>query len=178
MIVHAPTGWNDRLKWQIWWQALSAHLRRWWMGWTVLIAAILVFNAYFKVGVNVSPSLPGHLYIVIKGDRDIRRGDYAAFRWSGKGPYKSGLTFLKIIRGMPGDTVAADGRKFYVNGGYVGIAKPRDLTGMPLAIGSVGVIPPGHYYVYAPHVDSLDSRYALTGWVRHEDILGRALVVF
>lgn len=176
--MSASTGWNDRAKWMTWGQATSTHLRRWWMAWAALIAGILVFNAFFKVGVNVSPSLPGHVYIIIKGDRDIKRGDYAAFRWNGKGPYKSGLTFLKVVRGMPGDTVTAEGRRFFVNGDFVGVAKTKSLTGMPLSTGPIGVIPEGQYYVFAPHPDSLDSRYALTGWICHEDILGRAVVLF
>jgi conjugal transfer pilin signal peptidase TrbI len=32
--------------------------------------------------------------------------------------------------------------------------------------------------VRAPHPDSLDSRYALTGWVTQAQIIGRAHVLF
>ena len=43
---------------------------------------------------------------------------------------------------------------------------------------AVGVIPAGHYYVYAPHKDSLDSRYALVGWISEEEIIGRTFSLF
>ena len=38
--------------------------------------------------------------------------------------------------------------------------------------------PAGRYYVRAPHPDSLDSRYRLTGWVSEEQIIGRAYALF
>ncbi|PZR43703.1 MAG: hypothetical protein DI537_61865 [Stutzerimonas stutzeri] len=44
--------------------------------------------------------------------------------------------------------------------------------------GPVGVIQEGHYYMTAPNPDSLDSRYALVGWVSDEQIVGRAFRVF
>jgi conjugal transfer pilin signal peptidase TrbI len=152
--------------------------------WSALFAAILVFDAFFKLGINASSSLPGHVYIVIKGDKNIHRGDYAAFTWNGGGPYPAGLTFLKVVRGMPGDRVFTRGREFFIQPSdsvlpqAVGIAKPKSLTGKPLEVGRTGVIPEGRYYVFAPSPDSLDSRYALTGWVRHEDIVGRAIFLF
>jgi conjugal transfer pilin signal peptidase TrbI len=160
------------------------HLKQHWLWWSLLLAAILVFNAFFKIGINASSSLPGHVYVVVKGDRDLHRGDYAAFVWHGGGPYPAGLTFLKIVRGLPGDTVFTRGREFFVMPAdgvlpqSVGIAKPKSKTGQPLAMGPTGVIPQGRYYVFAPNPDSLDSRYALAGWVRHEDIVGRAYFVF
>jgi len=49
---------------------------------------------------------------------------------------------------------------------------------VPLEKGRVGVIPLGHVYVNADHQDSLDSRYALMGWVPNEIILGRAIPLF
>ncbi len=39
-------------------------------------------------------------------------------------------------------------------------------------------MPIGSYYVRAPHPDSLDSRYALTGWVSLSQIFGRAHALF
>jgi conjugal transfer pilin signal peptidase TrbI len=32
--------------------------------------------------------------------------------------------------------------------------------------------------VRAPHPDSLDSRYALTGWIAEDQIIGRAYALF
>ena len=50
--------------------------------------------------------------------------------------------------------------------------------GEALEPGPTGLIPPGRYYVRAPHPDSLDSRYRLTGWVDASQIIGRAYALF
>ena len=39
-------------------------------------------------------------------------------------------------------------------------------------------LPAGRYYVRAPHPDSLDSRYRLTGWISDAQIIGRAYALF
>ena len=41
------------------------------------------------------------------------RGDFVAFRWAGGGPYPAGVTFIKVLAGMPGDEVTRDARGFY-----------------------------------------------------------------
>ena len=69
-------------------------------------------------------------------------------------------------------------RLFLVNGEPVGWAKPFSAERTPLALGPTGVIPDGHYYVSGTHPDSLDSRYALAGWIRRDALIGRAYVVF
>ena len=82
------------------------------------------------------------------------------------------------MRGLPGDEVTRSERLFLVNGEPVGWAKPFSAERAPLALGPTGVIPDGHYYVSGTHPDSLDSRYALAGWIRREALIGRAYVVF
>ena len=105
----------------------------------------------------------------------IERDGYVSFTWAGGGPYPKGLGFVKIVKGIPGDVVTVQGRDFYVNGVKVATAKERSLKGQPLDLGPTGIIPPGHYFVWTPHKDSLDSRYQLTGWVKKEQITGRAV---
>ena len=51
-------------------------------------------------------------------------------------------------------------------------------SGQPLAPGPTGTLPTGRFYVRAPHPDSLDSRYALLGWISESQIIGRAYVLF
>jgi len=41
-----------------------------------------------------------------------------------------------------------------------------------------GVLNADEYYVQAPHLDSLDSRYRLTGWIAANRIIGRAYALF
>jgi len=143
----------------------------------LLIFAALLFRCFFTLGLNASPSLPHTLYLIHKGVK-VERGDYVAFRWQGGGPYPAGVAFVKIVAGMPGDTVKERDREFYVNDSPVGSAKPVSRQGTPLEIGPTGVIPPGQYYVTAPHPDSLDSRYRLTGWIPQTQIFGRAYALF
>lgn len=138
---------------------------------------MLCLPRHYTVGINASLSLPHHVYLIRKGEMP-QRGDYVAFRWHGSGPYPVGVTFIKILAGLPGDAVTCSGRSFYVNGLWVGEAKMTSKDGTSLDAGETGVLPPGRYYVRAPHPDSLDSRYRLTGWIGQSQIIGRAYVLF
>lgn len=60
----------------------------------------------------------------------------------------------------------------------IGFAKEYSKSGVPLKPGLAGVIPNGHYFVSADHPDSLDSRYALTGWITDDQIIGQAFRLF
>jgi len=143
----------------------------------LLILAALLFRSCFTFGLNASPSLPHTLYLIHKG-ATAEHGEYVAFRWHGGGPYPAGVTFVKIVAGMPGDTVNEVDRQFFVNDIPVGTAKRLSRKGAPLDIGPTGSIPSGQFYVKAPHPDSLDSRYRLTGWITQSQIIGRAYVLF
>jgi conjugal transfer pilin signal peptidase TrbI len=161
-------------------RTLRSHLHRWhiaYLSLMLLILAALVFRSCFTLGLNASPSLPHTFYLIYK-DGKVERGQYVAFRWHGGGPYPAGVTFIKIATGMPGDTVTETDRQFHVNGTPVGTAKRHSRQGAVLEIGPTGVIPSGQYYVRAPHPDSLDSRYRLTGWISQSQIIGRAYALF
>lgn len=161
---------------------LVEHFRRFWPAWLASLSAFLLFTHWYAVGFNVTKSLPGHVYLVKKYDRVPARGKIMTFVWQGTGlfdPYPAGLTFMKIVRGLPGDTVRVQDRSFYVNGQFTGTAKRFTLNGHhPLALGPTGVIPPGYVYVYATHPRSLDSRYAITGWISQKTITGSAVCLF
>jgi len=148
--------------------------------WVLLIGLLLAaWHHYVLIGTNfVTKSLPDHVFVTLKQQRVLDRGDYVTFTWSGGGPYPRGMRFTKIVAGMPGDVVTAEGPNYYINGRLVATAKPVSKTGHPLKPGPVGVIPAGHYFVVATHPDSLDSRYAMTGWVRDEQVIGRAVPLF
>lgn len=148
--------------------------------WVVVL--VVLAGRYLALSINLSDSLTGKLYIVQKGTKPSL-GDFAAFRYQGGGPYDQGVWFLKRVKGVAGSVVNANELRtgfidYYVNGEYVGRAKPRSKSGIPLAAGPTGTIPSRHYYMEAPNPDSLDSRYALVGWVSDEQIVGRAYEVF
>jgi conjugal transfer pilin signal peptidase TrbI len=145
------------------------------------LALWVMFGRYFLVSINLSESLPGRLYLIQKGVRPTLN-DYAAFQYQGGGPYAPGTRFLKIVKGIEGAEVIAiesgsGFRDFYVDGSFVGQAKPRSRSGTPLSPGPTGTIPPHHYYMSAPNPDSLDSRYELVGWVDEKYVIGRAIAI-
>ena len=156
---------------------LIEHVRRWGIAYLLLIVAAGLLQRHFGFGLNASPSLPYRFFLIHKGELP-QRGEYIAFRWHGGGPYPAGVTFVKIVAGMAGDAVTRADRDFFVNGTHVGQAKTVSRQGVPLELGPTGVLPAGRYYVRAPHPDSLDSRYRLTGWVEEEQIIGRAYALF
>ena len=90
----------------------------------------------------------------------------------------SPVPYLKTVRGVPGMavTVGPD-RTVFLDGEAAGRAKSHALDGRPLAAIAPGVIPPGHYYLFADHADSHDSRYAEIGLVPAARILGRAVAM-
>lgn len=155
--------------------SLLNHMRKRWLYWLVPVGLYLLAAVFFKLGVNATESLPQRYFLVKKYDRhDFYRGDYISFTWHG-GVYPKGLEFVKIVAGVPGDTVAIDGRSIYINGTLVAVAKERSKKGLPLAVGPSGVIPPGKVFVLTNHPDSLDSRYAITGWISEQAIIGKAI---
>lgn len=158
-------------------RTLLTHAARW--HWTYLLIALgaLSFHARFALGANVTASLPYRLFLIDKQARPTL-GQYVAFRWPGGGPYPAGVIFVKEIVGVAGDVVTRRGHDFYVNEIPVGTAKAQSRLGQPLLPGPTGILPTGRYYVFAPHPDSLDSRYALMGWLPDAQIIGRAYVVF
>ncbi len=162
------------------WSAIRRHPLAW--GAFALIAcAGFVFSHYYWLRFTLTESMPWHLVLVEKAapaPGSLRRGDLVAWRWPGGLIYPEGAVFLKVVKGLPGDRVSVVGRDFFVNGEYVGRAKILSRYGHTLEANRPGGVPAGHYYLYAPHRDSLDSRYAATGFVSRERILGRAYGVF
>ncbi len=158
-------------------RSLRAHLGRWGIAYLVIFLAATSFKMHFALGLNNAESPPHRVFLIHKGELPAR-GQYVAFRWSGGGPYPAGATFVKILAGVPGDTVTRVERDFLVNDDFVGTAKTHSRSGVSLDLGPTGELPPGHYYVRAPHPDSLDSRYPLTGWVVYSQIIGRAYALF
>ena len=90
----------------------------------------------------------------------------------------SRVPYLKTVRGVPGMRieVGADGT-VRLDGEPAGRAKTHALDGRPLEAIAPGIIPPGHYYLHADHVDSHDSRYVEIGLVPAARILGRAVAL-
>ena len=156
---------------------LIHHVRRYLFGYAGAACLAVIFQQNFAFGINASESLPDTLYLIHKRAA-IHRGDYVAFRWHGGGPYPAGVTFIKIAAGVPGDRVTRINRTYFVNGRFVGSAKTHGRDGKALGPMDDGILGADEYYVSAPHPDSLDSRYRLTGWIRKNEFIGRAYAIF
>ena len=90
----------------------------------------------------------------------------------------SPVPYLKTVRGVPGMVVTVgEDRTVFLDGEAVGRAKTHARDGRALEAIAPGVIPPGHYYLFADHADSHDSRYTEIGLVAAERILGRAVAM-
>jgi conjugal transfer pilin signal peptidase TrbI len=155
-------------------QLMIAHIKTQWVAYAILAALLMLLNAHYTLSLNASQSLPYNVY-VIKRNAPVVKGDIVAFRWHGGGPWVTGSTFGKRLVGVPGDTVSQVDRQFFVNGKPVGLAKTHSLRKVQLDIGPVGVIPVNRYYVAADHPDSLDSRYALVGWIERDQFVGKVI---
>ncbi len=162
------------------WAAVRRHPLAW-TSFTLFAVAGFAFSHFYWLRFTLTESMPYHLVMVEKtppAPGSLKRGDLVAWRWPGGLIYPEGAVFLKVVKGLPGDPVVTVGRDFYVNGEYLGRAKTVSRYGHTLVANQPGSVPAGHYYLYAPHRDSLDSRYAATSYVPHERILGKAYGIF
>lgn len=162
-----------------------AGLRRHRLSFGLLVAFWIVFATfthYFYISYQGTPSMPYHWYVVSRTPptpQSLKRGDIVVWRWWGGLGWPKNAMFVKFIAGMPGDPVKRIGRQFYVDGKYVGTALTYDQRmHVPLEANTAGRVPPGHYYMFAPAPDSLDSRYKKTGYVPYGRIVGRAYVIY
>lgn len=107
-----------------------------------------------------------------------RLRDAAGMAPSRDGP-RRGDGFVKFVVGVPGDRIEVVGQQVVLQTRRgrldVGRCKPASRNGVPLEPIKPQVIPEGYVYVWAPHVDALDSRYAVMGLVPRTAITGRAV---
>lgn len=144
--------------------------------------AFAIFTHYWYISYQGTPSMPYHWYIVSRTPPpagSLKRGEIVVWRWWGGLGWPKNAMFVKFIAGMPGDPVKRIGRQFYVDGKYVGTAMVYSHhLRMHMTANTPGVVPPGHFYMFAPAPNSLDSRYKVTGYVPYNRIVGRAYVIY
>ena len=144
----------------------------------VLCTVYLIVHQRYQPGFNFTESLDARVFFVDK-TRLPERGDYIAFLPPKTTVYPKGnLRFMKIVLGVEGDTVAVRGREVFLNNKYVATAQPVNRKGMPLEVIKAGVVPKDHYFVWTPHKESFDSRYAEIGWVHKDRVVGTAYRVY
>lgn len=163
---------------------LYAHISRFFPLYLWLLVGCIAFGRSYLLAFNLTDSLPGTIFLIQKEEGlNPRPGEMVAFLYGGGGPYNSGTVFVKIVKGVAGSwvtakAVEADCYDYFVDEEFVGRSKPLSKAGYPLKSGPVGAIPQNHYYLSAPHPDSLDSRYEWVGLVARDRIIGRAYRIF
>lgn len=129
-------------------------------------AALLWVIAHYRVAGNETASLPDRFFIVEQGVHSVRRDELLAFHvGAGVRHYPSGMVWVKIVVGLPGDSIEWRGDVVTVAGKVMGKAKAVNRFGETLARTPAGIIPVGHYFVATPHPDSYDSRYQDIGLI-------------
>lgn len=175
------------------------HLKTYWKRYTAPVVVLALMQMFIRVDVNYTNSLPDHVFITIKGwTSGIQYGDYIAYRFPNESPispFRKGDHMVKIVLGKPGDEIKINDQRQvriiragtlesttdipdFLGGVNAGISKTVSRAGKRLEPISAGIIPEGRFYAYAPHADSLDSRYALVGLIGTDDIIGRTFPIF
>lgn len=152
------------------------HLGKLW-AYALPIALAWVLTTHFGIAINLSHSLPQKVWL-IRYSQNPKKGDYVLF----KAPLSVGLgengTVIKQVIGVPGDEIFRIGQDFFINRVYVARAKTVSLKQDPIEPGPQGLLAEGQYYVWTPHKDSFDSRYAKMGWIDASQLLGVAYALW
>lgn len=157
---------------------LGGHARRRWWAYAFAAAGFAYCGTHFRIALNMSDSLPESMYLVVLDSQPTAVGDFVAFEWQRNAFYRRNWVFVKRVAGLPGQTVSVTNRAVYIDGKTVGYAKPYSSHGIPLEPIKSGVIPAGYVYAEAPHPDSLDSRYSVTGLIQSSRVVGKAYAIF
>jgi len=127
----------------------------------------------YVLGVNVSNSLPWHIFLIEKNTK-VKRGDYVAFHSLKNSILDGKVILIKKIVGVAGDRVEEKRRHYYINDQDYGFSHELTQKGTALHLGPTGIIPFEKYYVSAPNPLSFDSRYAELGWIGESQMIGKA----
>lgn len=157
---------------------LGSHVRRRWWLYALAGAGFAYCANHYRIALNMSDSLPESMYLVVLDSKPTAVGEFVAFEWQRNTFYRRDWTFVKRVAGVAGQKVSVNGRQVFIDGKPVGYAKPRSLHGVPLSPIKEGVIPEGFVYAQAPHPDSLDSRYEVTGLIQTARVIGKAYAIF
>lgn len=145
---------------------------------SMLLIGQSIFSANYQIGVNVTNSLPGTLFLIEKDNLDLKQGDLVSFRNKNTILYPN-KTLLKIVTGKQGDKITIDSksRSYGVNK-YQFFAKEFSRTGKKLEVFKFkkNTIPDNKYFVTTPAKDSYDSRYF--GFIDKSQIIGKAWAIF
>ena len=158
---------------------LARFLRHHWFA-TVLIVLVYAAAKHW-LWFNISPSLPYNL-VWLEYGATPQRGELMLYRFAGPTlpgiEHLNALPFFKRAAGMPGDEIRVVNRIVSVGDTRIGFARYHASSGLALDPIPAGVIPAGYIFAQADSPDSFDSRYAQSGLVPVDRILGVAHPIF
>lgn len=149
----------------------------------ILWASGEAFASRYRIGIDPQKqrSLPEYTFFLIDmQDKSLEKGGVYAFRAKNVAPFfKDGTRMVKILSGMPGDTIEInDNAEIIVNNDVIG-------QGLPLAeklhlpeshFYGKTILKDGTYWFMGESPLSFDSRY--WGTVKNEQIIGRVYPLF
>ncbi len=147
----------------------------------LLLLADRLIAPHYRLAYNESDSLPGTLFLVKVGKLPKcgpEAGEHAQFRMRKDARWYQGDRLLKVAKGCPGDVLSIVDRQIYINDWPAGEAVPALNDGTPMAMITAGTIAEGHYYMWASHPASFDSRYAEFNVIPSQQIIGAATRIF
>ena len=169
------------MKAKAWIQGIVAHIRKWSFLYLVVLPFLIMYGTNHRIGIFKGGDGYGKVYILANGEMPTKNDEPVAFRWvdaQKQTQFPSGVTFLKLAAGLPGDNVIQ--RQDGVSVGHWTL-QPKEFSkkGMRLQANRfAGEIPTGHYFMVGTHKDSLDSRYEMVGLIPAHRIVGRAYEIF
>lgn len=152
--------------------SLQAYFKKFGLKLVFLALFIFLLLSNVEIGINVSQSLPGKVFLTIKRLPPVRDGYVEYYFDKDFGQFKVGDRFVKIVKGLPGDTVLEKGGNIYINEVFISKASDR-FPGI-----SSQVLKSTQLYVHGVHENSFDSRYLPHGLVSISKVVGRSFVVF
>lgn len=139
-----------------------------------LVFVTILFTSRFQLGINLSESLAGTVFLIDKSNKTVEKRELVAFSSKNASPIPDGVTLIKRVAGVAGDCVTVKNRFVFINDRPVAFAKPASRTGEPLTPVNSSVISEGYFFAVGDHPDSFDSRYERPGLISSNAVRGRA----
>jgi conjugal transfer pilin signal peptidase TrbI len=153
----------------------------------ILFGFLLIFVFRYRIGLNISGSLPNKFFLVDKFNKNIAVGDYVNFIKKND-IYLQNDNFTKKVLGIAGDKIILNKYQEPINNiqGTITInnitLEVKDKTKLGTKVNILNInsdtIPENKIFVYSDHPESYDSRYNEFGLVDVQTVIGVAKPLF
>ncbi len=172
---------------------VKKELVEWLKAIIVAFIVVMVVNVFYSptmvYSISMSPTLVEKDFLVLDRDDTFEKGDIVSFRsdllltdvdlkrlnplqkiYAKSNPEKN---LIKRVIGLPGDAVLVDEGKVFVNGNLI---EETYISSLTTGHYEISMIPEGYYFVMGDNRShSTDSRDAIVGLVKEENILGKVV---